>query len=136
MWFLSLAKTRHKFFLAQFWFGTKIKTFLKSIPQNTKILNLTEKGRSQQPIPVLGPRQKWVKFPPTFFKLSINFLVDYHLLSNILKIWMTLFWFWQIITHFTFWHGQKSKILTWTIKAKMIIFEKYLICVLWKKSIF
>ena len=45
-------------FLTQFWFGTKIKTSLKSIPQNTRILDLTEKLRSQQSTSVLCPRQK------------------------------------------------------------------------------
>ena len=130
MWFLRLAKSWHKLFRAQFWFGTKIKPSQKSVLQNTKILDLAEKGGSQQPNSVLGPRQKWVKFPPTFFKLFINFLVDYHLLSNMKKWGQHFFSFREVIAHFDFWHGQKSKILTWTIRAKMIIFEKYLICIL------
>ena len=126
MWFLRPAESRHKLFRAQFLFGTKIKTTYQNVLPNTWILDLSVKRGSQQPIQVLGPRQKWVNFPPTFFQLFINFLVDFHLLYNISKIWNPLFPFRQIITDLDFWHGHKSKILTKNIKSKIILFEKEL----------
>ena len=85
MWFLRLAKSLHKLFRTQFLFGTKIKSTYINILQNTKILDLSEKRGSQRPIPDLGPRQKWVNFPPTFFELFINFLLVCHLLLDIQK---------------------------------------------------
>ena len=85
MWFLRLAKSRHKLFRTQFLFNANIKSTYKKLLRNTKILDLSVKRGSQGPISVLGPRQKWVDFPPTFFKLFINFLVVCHLLLNIQK---------------------------------------------------
>ena len=85
MWFLRLAKSLHKLFRTQFLFGTKIKSTYKNVLRNTKILDLSVKRGSQHPIYVLGPRQKWVNLPPTFFELFINFLVVWHLLLNIQK---------------------------------------------------
>ena len=97
MWFLRLAKAGHKLFWTQFLFGTKIKSTYKNVLQNTKILDLSVKRGSQCPIPVLGPRQKWVDFPPTFFALFINFLVVCHLLLNIQKI---LLWHFSILAKY------------------------------------
>ena len=82
MWFQRLAISWHKLFWTQFLIGTKIKASNKTVLQTKRILDLTEKWGSQQLFWVLGQRQKWVKLPPTFFKLFINFLVDYHLLSH------------------------------------------------------
>ena len=56
---------------------------------------------------ILAPRQKQVNVPPTFFELSIEFLVGFYLLSNILKIWIALFPFRQDMAIFQFQHGQK-----------------------------
>ena len=58
-------------------------------------------------IEVLAPRQKQVNMPPTFFQLSIEFLVGFYLLFNILKIWIALFPFRQDMAIFQFQHGQK-----------------------------
>ena len=85
MWFLRPAKSRHKLFRAQFLFGTKIKTTYQNTLPNTWILDLSVKRGSQRPVSVLGPRQKRVDLPPTFFQLFINFLVDFHLLCRIPK---------------------------------------------------
>ena len=76
MWFLRLAKSLHKLFRSQFLFGIKIKSTYENVLQNTKILELSVKRRSQSPIYVLGPRQKWVNLPPTFLNfLSIFWLM-------------------------------------------------------------
>ena len=166
MWFPRLAKSLHKFFQTQFLFGTKIKSTYKNVLGNTKILDLSVKRESQRPIPVLGPRQKWVDFPPTFFELFINFLVVTFSLSDHVKIFSIfdviqlskakmsrfapnifltfyqfsgsfslifeyskkicggIFPFRQDMAHFDFERGQKSKILKFFIKQKMIIWCK------------
>ena len=80
MWSLRMAKSRHKLFRTKFLFCIKINSTYENVLQNTNILDLSEKRGSRRPIPVLGPRQKWVDFPPLFFQLSIDFLVDYCLL--------------------------------------------------------
>ena len=82
-------------FSEQFWFDNKIKTSHKTVLRSTWIFDLTEKWGSQQLISVLGPRQKWVKFLPTFFKLFIYF-------------------------HF----GQLSPILTFFIKSNSNIYKR------------
>ena len=120
MWFLRLAKSLHKLFRTQFLFGTKIKSTYKNVLRNTKILDLSVKRGSQRPIYVLGPRQKWVDLPPTFFKLFINFLVVCHILLNIQKNLKYCFsilarygpfslWKWSKIKKFHFYH--KTKII-------------------------
>ena len=75
MWFLRLAKLLHKLFWTQFLFGSKIKSTYKNALENTEILDMSVKRGSQRPIKLLGPRQKWVDLPPTFFELFINFLI-------------------------------------------------------------
>ena len=109
MWFLRLAKSRHKLFRTQFLFGTKIKNTYKNILQNTKILDLSVKRGSQRPIPVLGPRQKWVDFPPTFFELFINFLLVCHLLMNIQKNLLSRFSISARYGPFWLWTSSKIK---------------------------
>ena len=115
MWFVRLAKSRHKFFQTQFLFGIKIKNTDKNILQNTKILDLSVKRGSQNPILVLGSRQKWANLPQTFFELFINFLVVCHLLMNIQKNLLYRFsilarygpfllWTWSKIENFEIFH--------------------------------
>ena len=122
MWFLRLAKSLHKLFRTQFLFSTKIKSTFKNILQNTKILDLSVKRGSQHPYQVLGPRQKWVDFPPTFFELFINFLVVCHLLLNIqkklssrfsvpAKYGLFLLWTWSKIENFEIFHKTKNDYL-------------------------
>ena len=117
-----MAKSRHKLFWTQFLFGTKIKTSYKNILQNMKILDLSVKRGSQHPIHVLGPRQKWVDFPPTFFEVFINFLVVCHLLLNIQKKLLWRFsvlarygpfwlWTWSKIENFEIFHKTKNDYL-------------------------
>ena len=119
MWFLRLAKSRHKLFRTQFLFGTKIKNTYKNILQNTKILDLSVKRGSQRPYQVSGPRQKWVDLPPTFFELFINFLIVCHLLLNIqkklssrfsisAKYGLFLLWTWSKIENFEIFHKTKN----------------------------
>ena len=124
MWFLRLAKSRHKLFRVQFLFGTKTKSTYGNVLPNTWILDLSVKQGSQQSFQVLTPRQKWVNLPPTFYEFFIDFLVDFYLLCNIKKIWKARFPFWQIITDFDFWHGHKSKILTFLYKMRFNSFLK------------
>ena len=71
---------------------------------------------------ILASRQKQANVPPTFFQLSIEFLVVFYLLSNILKIWIAHFPFWQDMAIFHFQYGQKRKILTFFINKKLINF--------------
>ena len=85
MWFLRLAKSRHKLFQVQFLFSTKTKSTYGNVLPNTWILDLSVKRGSQQPFQVLTPRQKWVNLPPTFYEFFIDFLVDFYLLCNIKK---------------------------------------------------
>ena len=137
MWFLRLVKSRYELFRAQFLLGTKIKSTYKNVLQNTNILDLSEKRGSQRPIPVLGPRQKWVDFPPTFFELFINFLVVCHLLMNIQKTF--LYRFSVLARYGPFWLGTWSKIKNFEIFHK--IKNNYLIktnhsCFLKKFKIF
>ena len=90
----------------------------------TKTWDLRAKTVPWQAILDLGPRQKWVDLPDTFFQLFMSFLVDFHILYNILKIWNTHFPFRQNMANFHFQHGQKIKILTHTIKQQSFIFYK------------
>ena len=87
-----------------------------------------------------GPKAKMTDFPPnifpTFFQLFVNFLIHFHVLCNIWKIWRILFPFGQDIADFHFQHGQKWKILTQTIKAKLFFYEKWMILLLWFGSKF
>ena len=109
MWFLRLAKSRHKLLRTQFLFGTKIKSTYKNVLRNTKILDLSVKRGSQRPIYVLGPRQKWVDLPPTFFELFINFLVVWHLLLNVQKnLSRPFFVLWKISKFSIFDHVQSQ----------------------------
>ena len=119
MWFLRLAKSLHKLFRTQFLFATKIKSSYKNVLQNTKILDLSAKWGSQRPIQVLAPRQKWVDFPPTFFELSINFLVVCHILMHIQNNLLYRFsilarygpfwlWTWSKIENFEIFHKTKN----------------------------
>ena len=66
MWFLRLAKSRHKLFRTQFLFGTKIKSTYKSILWNTKILDLSVKRGSQRPFQVPS-KAKMSRFAPNIF---------------------------------------------------------------------
>ena len=116
MWFLRLAKSRHKLFRTQFLFGTKIKSTYENLLRNTKILDLSEKRGSQRPIPDLGPRQKWVNFPPTFFELFINFLLVCHLLLDIQKKLSCRFF--VSAKYGPFWLGTWSKIENFEIFHK------------------
>ena len=93
------------------------------VPGN-KTWDLRAKTVQWQAILDLGPRQKWVDLPDTFFQLFMSFLVDFHILHNILKIWNTHFPFRQNMANFHFQHGQKIKILTHTIKQQSFIFYK------------
>ena len=117
MWFLRLAKSLHKIFWTQYLFGTKIKSTYENMLQNTKNLDLSVKRGSQGPISVLGPRQKWVDFPPTFFELFINFLVVCHLLLNIQK--KILYRFSVLARYGPFWLGTWSKIKNFEIFHKI-----------------
>ena len=122
MWFLKPAKSRHKLFRTQFLFDTKIKSTYKTVLRNTKILDLRVKQGSQRPILVLGPRQKCVDLPPTFFELFINFLVVWHLLLNIQKKMSSPFsvlarygpfwlWTWSKIENFEIFYKTKNDYL-------------------------
>ena len=140
MWFLRLAKSRHKLFRTQFLFGTKIKSTYKSILWNTKILDLSVKRGSQRPFQVSGPRQKWVDLPPTFFELFINFLVVCHLLLNIQKKLWRLFsvlarygpfwlWTWPKNENFEVFHKIQNDHL---IKTNNLCFiKKFKIFIFW-----
>ena len=132
MWFLRLAISWHKLFQAQFWFGTKVKTSHKTILQRTWSFDLTEKRGSQQSILVFGPSQKWFKFPPTFFKVFINFLVVCHLLLNIQKYLLSRFsvsvrydpfwlWTWSKIKNFEFFHKIENDYLIKTNDLYFIV---------------
>ena len=103
-------------FLGQYLFVCIIKsTHQVDVPGN-KTWDLRAKTVQWQAILDLGPRQKWVDLPDTFFQLFMSFLVDFHILYNILKIWNTHFPFRQNMANFHFQHGQKIRILTFTIK--------------------
>ena len=122
MWFLRLAKSLHKLFQTQFLFGTKIKSTYKNLLCNAKILDLSVKRGCQRPIHGLGPRQKWIDLPLTFFELFIAGL--FYWFSDILLLTLEyskkkicpIFPFWQDVAHFDFGHGQKLKTLTFTVK--------------------
>ena len=83
-------------------------TYQIDVP-GTKIWNLWAKTVPWGVIEVLAPRQKQVDVPPTFFQISIDFLVGFYLFSNISKIWIDLSPFRQdiLISHFQ--QGQKWK---------------------------
>ena len=149
MWFLRLAKSWHKLFRTQFLFGTKIKSTYKNVLRNTKILDLSVKRGSQHPIYVLGPRQKWVDLPPTFFELFINFLVVCHLLLNIRKKMSYCFsvlarykpfslWTWSKIKNFEIFYKTKNAYLIKTNDSCFIVKVKILNfwpCSKWKWAI-
>ena len=75
--------------------------------RGTKILDVGANTVPWGVLEILTPRQKQVNVPPTFLKLSIEFLVGFCLPCNILKIWIALFPFWQDMAIFQFQHGQK-----------------------------
>ena len=144
-----MAKSRQKLSWTQFQFGAKIKTFRENVLQNTWIFNLSAKQGSRCPFPVLGPRQKWVNFPPTFFELFINFLVVCHLLLNIQKnlsrpfsvlarygpFWL---WTWSKIKNFEIFYKTKNVYLIKTNDSCFIVKVKILIfwpCSKWKWAI-
>ena len=126
MWFLRLAKLRHKIFWTQFLFGTRIKTTYKIVLPNIRILDLCAKRRSKWPISVLGLRQKIDQIappPPHLFSTlyqnsSLSCTLQY------IKIWKHLFLLWQDMAHFDLLHGQKWKISTFPIKQKNICLFK------------
>ena len=139
MWFLRLAKSRHKLFRTQFLFGTKIKSACKNILPSTKILDLSVKRGSQRTFQVSGQRQKWVDLPPTFFELFINFLVVCHLLLNIqkklssrfsvpAKYGLFLLWTWSKIENFEIFHKTRNDYFIkindscFTVKVKIFDF--------------
>ena len=92
----------------KFLFGTKIKSRYQNVLGNTKILSLSVKQGSQCPIQLLGPRRKWVDFPPMFFQFFIIFLVVCHLLLNIKK--KMLWHFSSLARYGPFWLQTWSKI--------------------------
>ena len=109
-------------FLTQYQIIYNMKSTYRINVPGTKIWNLGANTVPWGVLEILAPRQKQVNVPPTFFELSIEFLVGFYLLSNILKIWIALFPFWQDMAIFQFQHGQKWKILTFFIKPEMFIF--------------
>ena len=111
-------------FLTQYQIVYNMKSTYRINVPGTKIWNLGDNKVSWGAIEVLVPKQKQVNVPPTFFELSIEFLVGFYLLFNILKIWIALFPFWQDMAIFQFQHGQKWKILTFFIKQKSINFKR------------
>ena len=109
-------------FLTQYQIVYNMKSTYRINVPVTKIWNLGADTVPWGVLEILAPRQKQVNVPPTFFKLSIEFLVGFYLLFNILKIWIALFPFRQDMAIFQFQHGQKWKILTFFIKPEMFIF--------------
>ena len=59
-----------------------------------------------------------------------------HTFCNITKIWCLFFSFWQDIADFHYQYGQKWKILTQTMKAKLFIYRKWMILLIWSWSKF
>ena len=118
MWFLWLAKSRHKIFRAHFWFETKIKTSYETVLCTITHEFLTwlknESLSSQFQFWVQGKNES--NFPDIFFKLFINFLVDITYFPTYKKLWTALFSFWQVITDF--W------LLTWSKIKKFDFFCK------------
>ena len=109
-------------FLTQYQIIYNMKSTYRINVPGTKIWNFGANTVPWGVLEILAPRQKQVNVPPTFFKLSIEFLVGFYLLFNILKIWIALFPFRQDMAIFQFQHGQKWKILTFFIKPEMFIF--------------
>ena len=111
-------------FLTQYQIIYNMKsTYWINVP-GTKIWNFGANTVPWGVLEILAPRQKQVNVPPTFFSFSIEFLIGFYLLSNILKIWIALFPFRQDMAIFQFQHGQKWKILTFFIKQKLINFKE------------
>ena len=70
-------------FFEQYQFVCNIKSTYQVDMPGTKNFDVGANTVPWGVISVLGPRQKWVNVPPTFFQLFINFLIDFYLLYNI-----------------------------------------------------
>ena len=104
-------------FLAQYMFLCNIKTTYQVDMHSTKNLDAGANTVPWGAIQVLGPRQKWVDVPITFFQLSIDYLVVFYLLSNILQGWWYLVVLGRFKFRFKLSHAktQKKKILYSTL---------------------
>ena len=126
-------------FGGQYLFVCIIKSTYQVDMYVTKTWDLRAKTVLRQVILYLGPRQKWVDLPPTFFELFINFLVVCHLLLNIQKKLLSRFsvsakyglfllWTWSKIENFEIFHKTKNDYFIkindscFTVKVKIFDF--------------
>ena len=103
-------------------------------PQKIWSWGQNEGHSSQIKFWVQGKNDKF--FPQPFFQFFYDFLMHFHVLCNIKKIWHIFSLFQQDVIDFHYLHGQKWKILTQIIKAKLFVYKNWTILLLWSGSIF